>query len=86
LTELSKKSIRSMGSGGNKKLPPRRFPTVGTVQEFHCLSTQPTPHKHHHHGVLFAHPTALVQSIPPNRLVGRHPKGLAEGAITKKLI
>jgi hypothetical protein len=32
-----------MGSGGNEKLPPHRFPTVGTVQEFRRLSTQPPP-------------------------------------------
>jgi hypothetical protein len=33
----------TMGSGGNKKLPPRRFSTVGIVREFRRSPTQPSP-------------------------------------------
>jgi len=31
------------GSGGNKKLPPHRFPTLGIVQEFRQTTTQLPP-------------------------------------------
>ncbi len=31
------------GSGGNEKLPPHRFPTVGILQEFHQTTTQFPP-------------------------------------------
>jgi len=31
------------GSGGNDKLPPRSFSTIGIVQEFCQASTQPPP-------------------------------------------
>jgi len=40
---------RYKGSGGNKKLPPRRFPTVGIVRKVPSTRTQ-LSHKHHHHG------------------------------------
>jgi hypothetical protein len=36
------------GSGGNKKLPPRRIPTVGIEQKVPSTQTQ-LSHKHHHH-------------------------------------
>ncbi len=32
-----------MGSDGNEKLPPRRFPTVGIVEEFSQEPTQLPP-------------------------------------------
>ena len=37
------------GSGGNKKLLPRRFPTVGIVRKVPSTQTQ-LSHKHQHHG------------------------------------
>ncbi len=37
------------GSGGNKKLPPHRIPTVGIVRNVLLTRTQLTQ-KHHHHG------------------------------------
>jgi hypothetical protein len=33
--------LNDKGSGGNKKLPPRRFSTVGIVREFRRSPTQP---------------------------------------------
>jgi hypothetical protein len=48
--------IKPKDLGGIEKLPPR----VGIVREFRRGLTQP-PHKHHHHGETFAHPTALIK-------------------------
>jgi len=38
-----------MGSGGNKKLPPRRIPMVGIVRKVQSTQTL-LSHKQHHHG------------------------------------
>jgi hypothetical protein len=41
--------LDNKGSGGNKKLPPRRISTVGIVPNV-LSTTNTTIHKHHHHG------------------------------------
>ena len=41
-----------------------------------------SPHKHYHHGVLFAPPTMSIQWISPLRRMGGLTNGLAQGAVT----
>jgi len=53
---------------------------VGIVDRFRRAPTN-SPHKDHHHGVLFAPPTTLIRWISLLRCMGGLTKGLAEGAV-----
>jgi hypothetical protein len=70
----------TMGSGGNKKLPPRRFSTVGIVREFRRSPTQP-PHKHHHHGGAVCPSYGVGSMDPPDRTRRPYSKGVVRGRI-----
>jgi hypothetical protein len=61
----SDNSLTPMGSGGNKKNPPRRIPTVGIVLKVLPTRTQLT-HKHHHLGGAVRLSYGVVSLDTPN--------------------
>jgi len=77
---------RYKGSGGNKKLPPRRIPTVGTVQKVLSTGTQLT-HKHHHHGGAVCPSYGVVSLDTPDRArVTSSGEGSGKGKFTLGLV
>jgi hypothetical protein len=82
------------GSGGNEKLPPHRFPTVGIVQEFRQTSTQ-LPPQASSPWCSICPPYSIDSMNHPNPMHGRPSKGVVRGRlggflkidkITEKLI
>jgi hypothetical protein len=69
-----------MGSGGNEKLPPRRFSTVGIVREFRRSPTQP-PHKHHQHGGAVCPSYGVVSLDTPDTTRVTSSEGVGRGRI-----
>ncbi len=63
-----------MGSGGNGKLLPRSFSTVGIVREFGQASTQQS-HKHHCRGGAVCPSYGVVYMDTPDRTQVTYSKG-----------
>jgi len=66
-----------MGSGGNEKRPPRRFPTVGIVQKVPSTRTQ-LSHKHHHHGGDICPSYGVLTKDTPNQTRATPSEGVGE--------
>jgi len=64
-----------MGLGGNKKLPPRSFSTVGIVQKSPSTAPQQS-HKHHHHGGAVCPSYGVVSMDTPNQMQVTYSKGV----------
>jgi hypothetical protein len=62
---------------GTKKLPPRRFSTVGIVPELRRSPTQP-PHKHHHHGGAVCPSYGVVSLDAPDRTRATSSEGVGQ--------
>ena len=65
------------GSGGNKKLLPRSFSTVGIVREFGQVSTQQS-HKHHHNGSAVCPSYGVISMDTPDRTRVTYSKGVGQ--------
>jgi len=72
--DLTNKEIRVPAG---KKLPPRRFPTVGIVWKVPSTQTQ-LSHKHHHHGGDVCPSYGLLTMDTPNRTRATPSEGVGE--------
>jgi hypothetical protein len=75
--QLIKQLYPYHGLGGNKKLPPCRFPKVGIVWSV-PLTTNTTQQQHHHNGELYA-PLTVWDIDRPNPMQGTSSKGVGQG-------
>ena len=79
--EVDIKQLNSYkGSGGNKKLPTRRFPTVGIVQEF-CQTTTQLPPQTSSPWCSVCPPYSVDSMNCPNPTRGRLSEGVGRGRL-----
>ena len=67
----------AMASGRNKKLPPRRIPTVGIVRKVPSTRTQ-LSHKHHHHGGAVCPSYGVLTMDTPDRTRATSSEGVGK--------
>ncbi len=70
-------SLTHKGSGGNEKLPPSRFPTVGIVRKAPSTRTQ-LSHKHHHYGDAVCPSYGVLTMDTPDRMRATPSEGVEQ--------